>query len=146
MGFGQARSLAWASGPKPNRAVLHTDRALLPRDEKLWAAWNYAAGSGTPGVERDPDDEDPESDVPEGIPKVITSYVHLDVPYAFTRTWAGALKRAWRSVRPGDNQLVIGAQLNDVLAILVPVSQTVAPNSGQIAPPVPEQDEDPSQA
>jgi predicted NAD/FAD-binding protein len=34
---------------QPNRAVLHTDRALLPRDEKLWAAWNYAAGSGTPG-------------------------------------------------------------------------------------------------
>jgi hypothetical protein len=34
---------------QPNRAVLHTDRALLPRDEKLWSAWNYAAGSGTPG-------------------------------------------------------------------------------------------------
>ncbi len=26
---------------QPNRAVLHTDRALLPRDEKLWSAWNY---------------------------------------------------------------------------------------------------------
>jgi predicted NAD/FAD-binding protein len=34
---------------QPNRAVLHTDRALLPRDEKLWSAWNYTAGSGTPG-------------------------------------------------------------------------------------------------
>ena len=34
---------------QPNRAVLHTDRALLPRDEKLWSAWNYAAGSGQPG-------------------------------------------------------------------------------------------------
>ncbi|MBL8420683.1 MAG: FAD-dependent oxidoreductase [Dechloromonas sp.] len=34
---------------QPNRAVLHTDRALLPRDERLWSAWNYAAGSGTPG-------------------------------------------------------------------------------------------------
>ncbi|MCC7447540.1 MAG: hypothetical protein IT324_09000 [Anaerolineae bacterium] len=117
--------------------------ALLPYVDEYVLMY---PGSGTPGVERDPDDEDPESDVPEGIPKVITSYVHLDVPYAFTRTWAGALKRAWRSVRPGDNLLVIGAQLNDVLAILVPVSQTVAPNSGQIAPPVPEQDEDPSQA
>jgi predicted NAD/FAD-binding protein len=29
---------------QPNRAVLHTDRALLPRDEKLWSAWNYFAG------------------------------------------------------------------------------------------------------
>lgn len=35
---------------QPNRAVLHTDRALLPRDEKLWSAWNYFAGSGEPGT------------------------------------------------------------------------------------------------
>jgi predicted NAD/FAD-binding protein len=34
---------------QPNRAVLHTDPALLPRDEKLWSAWNYFAGSGEPG-------------------------------------------------------------------------------------------------
>jgi len=34
---------------QPNRAILHTDRALLPRDEKLWSAWNYFAGSGEPG-------------------------------------------------------------------------------------------------
>ncbi len=34
---------------QPNRAVLHTDRALLPRDEKLWSAWNYFAGEGGPG-------------------------------------------------------------------------------------------------
>ena len=34
---------------QPNRAVLHTDAALLPRDEKLWSAWNYFAGSGEPG-------------------------------------------------------------------------------------------------
>jgi uncharacterized protein len=36
---------------QPNRAVLHTDRALLPRDEKLWAAWNYFAGRGEPGFQ-----------------------------------------------------------------------------------------------
>ena len=34
---------------QPNRAVLHTDKRLLPRDEKLWAAWNYFAGEGEPG-------------------------------------------------------------------------------------------------
>jgi predicted NAD/FAD-binding protein len=34
---------------QPNRAVLHTDRRLLPRDEKLWSAWNYFAGQGEPG-------------------------------------------------------------------------------------------------
>jgi predicted NAD/FAD-binding protein len=36
---------------QPNRAVLHTDRALLPRDEKLWSAWNYFAGRGEPGTQ-----------------------------------------------------------------------------------------------
>lgn len=34
---------------QPNRAVLHTDAALLPRDRKLWSAWNYFAGAGEPG-------------------------------------------------------------------------------------------------
>lgn len=34
---------------QPNRAVLHTDPALLPRDRKLWSAWNYFAGCGEPG-------------------------------------------------------------------------------------------------
>ena len=36
---------------QPNRAVLHTDRSLLPRDEKLWSAWNYFAGNGEPGAQ-----------------------------------------------------------------------------------------------
>ena len=30
---------------EPNRAILHTDPALLPRDPSLWSAWNYCAGS-----------------------------------------------------------------------------------------------------
>jgi hypothetical protein len=30
---------------QPNRAVLHTDAALLPRDRALWSAWNYFAGA-----------------------------------------------------------------------------------------------------
>jgi uncharacterized protein len=34
---------------QPNRAVLHTDRRLLPRDERMWSAWNYFAGHGEPG-------------------------------------------------------------------------------------------------
>jgi predicted NAD/FAD-binding protein len=29
-----------------NRAVLHTDAALLPRDRSLWSAWNYVSGQG----------------------------------------------------------------------------------------------------
>ena len=34
---------------QPNRAVLHTDPALLPRERKLWSAWNYFAGDGAVG-------------------------------------------------------------------------------------------------
>jgi len=45
------RAVLTAIRYQPNRAVLHTDRALLPRDEKLWSAWNYAAGNGEPGTQ-----------------------------------------------------------------------------------------------
>lgn len=34
---------------QPNRAVLHTDPALLPRERKLWSAWNYFSGKGESG-------------------------------------------------------------------------------------------------
>lgn len=34
---------------QPNRALLHTDPALLPRNRRLWSAWNYFAGQGEPG-------------------------------------------------------------------------------------------------
>ena len=30
---------------QPNRAVLHSDANILPRDQKLWSSWNYQAGS-----------------------------------------------------------------------------------------------------
>ena len=38
------RELLSAIRYQPNRAVLHTDAALLPRDRSLWSAWNYSAG------------------------------------------------------------------------------------------------------
>jgi predicted NAD/FAD-binding protein len=34
---------------QPNRAVLHTDARLLPRDERVWSAWNYMAGAHSGG-------------------------------------------------------------------------------------------------
>lgn len=34
---------------QPNRAVLHTDARLLPRDERVWSAWNYMAGAHNEG-------------------------------------------------------------------------------------------------
>lgn len=42
------RAVLGAVKYQPNRAVLHTDAALLPRREKAWAAWNYLAGEGNP--------------------------------------------------------------------------------------------------
>ena len=35
------REVLGAINYHPNRAVLHTDTAVLPRREKAWAAWNY---------------------------------------------------------------------------------------------------------
>jgi len=43
------RALLDAIRYQPNRALLHTDPALLPRDQRLWSAWNYFAGRGEPG-------------------------------------------------------------------------------------------------
>ena len=48
------RALLAAIRYQPNRAVLHTDPALLPRDRKLWSAWNYFAGAVTDDVEQQP--------------------------------------------------------------------------------------------
>lgn len=42
----QERHLLGAIRYAPNRAVLHTDRALLPRDPALWSAWNYMSSQG----------------------------------------------------------------------------------------------------
>ncbi len=47
------RKLLSAIPYQPNRAVLHTDRSLLPRNEKLWAAWNYLAGNSSGDADRD---------------------------------------------------------------------------------------------
>ncbi|MGD8309647.1 MAG: FAD-dependent oxidoreductase, partial [Chromatiales bacterium] len=31
-------------GYQPNRAVLHSDSALMPRSRRVWSSWNYLAG------------------------------------------------------------------------------------------------------
>ncbi len=43
------RRLLGAVRYQRNRAVLHTDAALLPRRPSVWSAWNYRAGDGGPG-------------------------------------------------------------------------------------------------
>lgn len=40
------RAVLGAVRYQPNRAVLHTDPALLPARRKVWSAWNYLAGEG----------------------------------------------------------------------------------------------------
>jgi predicted NAD/FAD-binding protein len=42
---GEERRLLGALPYQPNRAVLHTDRRLLPRREAVWSAWNYLASA-----------------------------------------------------------------------------------------------------
>ena len=48
---GAERRVLDACRYQPNRAVLHTDRRLLPRSRRVWSAWNYlsdgAAASGS---------------------------------------------------------------------------------------------------
>lgn len=43
------RRLLGAVRYQRNRAVLHTDTALLPRRPAVWSAWNYLAGEGVQG-------------------------------------------------------------------------------------------------
>lgn len=42
----EERALLGAVRYEQNRAVLHTDAALLPRDPALWSAWNYLSSKG----------------------------------------------------------------------------------------------------
>jgi len=37
------RQTLGAVGFRPNRAILHTDRSLMPRRRRAWASWNYMA-------------------------------------------------------------------------------------------------------
>ena len=43
------RRLLGAIRYEPNRAVLHTDATLLPRNPALWSAWNYQSASDVAG-------------------------------------------------------------------------------------------------
>ena len=53
------RELLSAIRYQPNRAVLHSDAALLPRDPKLWSAWNYFAADKAAGAREGAADETP---------------------------------------------------------------------------------------
>jgi predicted NAD/FAD-binding protein len=43
----EERQLLGSIRYQPNRAVLHTDTAVLPRRQRAWAAWNYARAADT---------------------------------------------------------------------------------------------------
>jgi predicted NAD/FAD-binding protein len=42
----EERQVLGAIRYQPNRAVLHTDTSVLPRNRAAWAAWNYEGGAG----------------------------------------------------------------------------------------------------
>ncbi len=43
---GEERAVLGAIGYQRNRALLHTDERLLPRNRNVWSAWNYLGGAG----------------------------------------------------------------------------------------------------
>jgi predicted NAD/FAD-binding protein len=43
---GLERELLASVGYQPNRAVVHTDPALLPENRKVWSSWNYLSSGG----------------------------------------------------------------------------------------------------
>ncbi len=43
----EERGVLGAIGYQRNRAVLHTDSSLLPRQRKAWAAWNFESGTAS---------------------------------------------------------------------------------------------------
>jgi uncharacterized protein len=45
---GAERAVLEAIAYQSNRAILHTDAALLPRNGRIWSAWNYSAGADGP--------------------------------------------------------------------------------------------------
>ena len=51
VGTAAERELLGAVRYQPNRAVLHTDIRLLPRDPRVWSAWNYMAGTTESGTQ-----------------------------------------------------------------------------------------------
>ena len=46
----QEQALLGAIRYQSNLAVLHTDRSVLPRDQRAWAAWNYERAAGGDGA------------------------------------------------------------------------------------------------
>ena len=44
----EERAVLAAIPYQKNRALLHSDASLLPRNRRVWSAWNYTAGADTP--------------------------------------------------------------------------------------------------
>ena len=95
---------------QPNRAVLHTDARLLPRDERVWSAWNYMAGA--PGGSAQRGGEQPVSvsylinhlqPLPTQTPVVVSLNPHIEPDPA-------KVIGDWDYDHPLFDQAAIGAQ------------------------------------
>lgn len=118
--------------------------ALIESTLPLIDAYTIAYANRPDKRYTDPDDEDIELDTPEGVPRVLQSVLHIDVPYELVPDRATALVTAWKHAQPGDSLVVAVANAEiaqasrealDIIRRLVPEGQEPP------EPPAPEIDE-----
>lgn len=93
------------------------------------------------------DDEDieQETDSIEDVPRIVQSYLHIDVPYEFQRGGRRALARAWQQLHANDHLLVITDSPEKAMQALKTISQAVPHGSNTPMSRPTNWDEDPSQ-
>jgi hypothetical protein len=93
------------------------------------------------------DDEDieREADAIEDVPRIVQSYLHIDVPYEFQRGGRRALARAWQQLHANDRLLVITESPERAIHALKTISQAVSHGKDEPISRSAESDEDPAQ-
>ncbi|MFN4088132.1 MAG: NAD/FAD-binding protein, partial [Alphaproteobacteria bacterium] len=90
---------------RPNRAILHTDIALMPRRRRAWASWNYLAHGGADGADGVAVSYWMNRLQPLGLRKpVILSLNPLDAPAA------GSVLGSWTYDHPTLDEAAVAAQ------------------------------------
>jgi hypothetical protein len=73
----------------------------------------------------DDEDVERETDSVEDVPRIVQSYLHIDVPYEFRRSGRAALARAWQQLKANDRLLVIAEAPDRAMHALKTISQAV---------------------
>mgnify|MGYP001125109720 CR=1 FL=1 len=90
------RSILAAVKYQPNRAVLHTDTALMPTLRSVWSSWNYMSDGG-----REPNVS-------------VTYLLNRLQPLPFATPLLVSLNPV---VEPGEFEIIVGRDLLNLLAI-----------------------------